>query len=283
MRRRADKWSSLAIAAWLLLTATGVAASSYADLDEKIVQAYNSDPKQTQDVYIYAMQIIERARLDHSRDSDSWKEKGEKLVTVSCFAQADKCLNDKNEREAYLWALRGITSGASRGDLGGVEMKQVYEYLKNVVDTLKSKLGNELPGYGQTKLEVLDWRRVRKSSEYRKDYRTDPAGRPEPKNQDYQVLSGPAADSSGLISIRVRLNFGSIIKVRFFPHKGWMVIDPPVMSGDYQQTWEECVEECIKINKLPGAPPPVRNKTAEKTIYYQPSRDTGSIPVGGDR
>lgn len=261
---------SAAVTAMLVAAPLSAAvAASYTELDEKIVRAYNCDPKQTQDVYIYAMQIIERARLDHSDEANSWKDKGEKLVTVACFDQADKHLNNKNYRDAYLWALRGISNGASRGELGGVEMKQVYDYLKYLTESLKSQAGTS---YGQEKLDALDWRRVKKSSAYKREDSTDPAGRPEVKDLPYQVLAGPAVDSSGLLTVKVRLSIGSILKVRFFQNRGWMIIDPPVMSGGYRPTWEECIEEVIKTDNLPGAPPPVRNSTVEKKVYYQPEK-----------
>ena len=49
---------------------------SYSRFDEKIVDAYNSKPKRTQDVYVYAMQILEKARMDRSSEGKEWEEIG---------------------------------------------------------------------------------------------------------------------------------------------------------------------------------------------------------------
>jgi len=249
-------------------------AESYEKLDKRIVEAYNSEPKNMQDVYIYAMQIVEKTRLDKSDDSSDWEDKAQRLITVAAYSEMDRAIDNKDYREAYLWAMRGITNGASRGEIDGVSIKQVYDALKDLSEKLASQPAVKDMSYGKTKMEILDYRKVRKSSDYLPRDKEDVAGRPEIKEKNYQILEGPAQDQSGSLYVKVKYDFGTIIKIKYYVKRGWKNIDLPDASSEapYYASWQECADANADVAKFKGAPKPVRKKSSETKVYYKPSK-----------
>ncbi len=253
-----------------------VRGESYAPLDEKIVEAYNATPKNTQDVYVYSMQILEKARRDSSGDAGAWEEKAQKLITVACFCETDRALDNNDLREAYVWSLRGMTNGTARGDIDGVSMKQLFEYLKDAADKLERDPAVKEMKFGKTMHEVLDYRSVRMDSKYLPRDKTDVAGRPVEKTRNYEVMEGPVPDGEGKIYIRIRYSFGARMTVRYYHGKGWKAVDPPdnTKTGFYV-TWQECAEANAQAGNLPGVPQSmIRNKEVEKKVYYEPAGTT---------
>ncbi|OGV34213.1 MAG: hypothetical protein A2020_04310 [Lentisphaerae bacterium GWF2_45_14] len=262
------------VLAFWLLPSVSCLAESYEKLDKKIVDAYNSEPKRMQDVYVYAMQILERTRLDNSDDSSQWEDKAQKLVTVAAYGETDRAIDNKDYREAYVWAMRGITNGASRGEIDGVTMKQVYDALKDLADKLAREPVVKEMKYGKTMQEVLDYRKVRKSSDYLPRDKKDVAGRPEIKEKNYQLLEGPSQDSSGNLYVKVKYDFGAIITIRYYVKRGWKNINLPDASADapYYLSWQECADANADISKLRNAPEPVRKKDPGKKLYFEEAK-----------
>ena len=65
----------VALALFPVLLRGGV--GSYASIDEKMTEAFNSQPKRAVDAYIYAMQLVERSNLDSGKKARKWREKGQ--------------------------------------------------------------------------------------------------------------------------------------------------------------------------------------------------------------
>lgn len=262
------------ISAFALFFAVNCFAESYESLDKRIVEAYNANPKNTQDVYIYAMQMLERARLDRSDDASDWEDKAQMLITVAAYSEMDRALDNKDYQEAYVWTMRGLSNGAARGDLGGVSIKQVYDILKDLSEKLSEDPSVKELKYGKTMVEILDYRKVRKSSDYLPRDKEDVAGRPEIKEKKYSVIEGPAQDQSGLLYVKVKYDFGTIIKIKYYVKRGWKNVDAPdaASDGPYYASWQECADANADVAKFKGAPKPVRKKSTETKVYYKPSK-----------
>ncbi|MDD3118858.1 MAG: hypothetical protein PHQ27_06750 [Victivallales bacterium] len=253
----------------------------YAGLDEKIVAAYNATPKRTQDVYIYAMQILEKTNQDRSDSASDWESKSRQLITIACFCETDRALNNNDRREAYLWCKRGTANGASRGDLDGVDLKQVFEYLKSTSGQLEQDPEVQEMSRGQTMRAILDYRTVKKSNlAFPRDKR-DVAGRPVEEERNYEIIAGPTHDGDGKIYVKIRYKFGAEMKIRYYRKQGWQAVNPPDRSKTgYYLSWQECAAANAKIGNLSGVPQePLRNRAETKKVYYEPSSpSTGGKP-----
>ena len=251
-------------------------ASSYATLDKKIVAAYNSSPKRTQDVYRYAMQILEKTNLDRSRKGRDWEDKSQKLITVVCYLEADRAIDNKNHQEVYLWAMRGTTNGAARGELDGISIKHVYDLLNDLVRKLRQTPEIKKMKYGQTTRQVLDYRTVRPDNKvYPRDKKDLTAQRIE-KKTTYTVQEGPTQDNSGSIYVKIRYNFGGMITIKYYVKRGWQTVNPPdAKDVTYYPTWQACADANAKTGNLPGVPTSViKNKKLDNKIYYVPNNST---------
>lgn len=249
--------------------------SSYARLDEKIVDAYNANPKNTQDVYVYAMQILEEARRDRSDDAKQWEEKAQNLITVACFCEVDRALDNRDYREAYIWCLRGTTNGSSGGDLGGVDLKQVFGYLKSTAEQLERDPSIKELKYGKTMHEVLDYRTVHKASKVSPRDKTDVVGAPVEKNRKYEVVAGPVPDESGKIFVKIRYDFGAQMVIRYYHGKGWKALEPlDNTKTGYYPAWQDCADaNATDGGTVSGLPQSmIRTKDSNKKIYYEPAK-----------
>ena len=274
------KWFYIWLMAMLPVVTPGARGEeSYTRLDEKIVDAYNATPKKTQDVYIYAMQILEKTRQDHSDQASDWENKSRKLITIACFCEVDRALNNEELRDAYLWCKRAAANGAARGDLGGVDLKQVYEYLRNTAEQLEQAPEIKDLKYGKTMHDVLDYRTVEKSNQVRPRDRKDLSGQPVRQERNYEVTAGPIHNGDGKIYVKILYKFGARMTIRYYRGQGWKAVDPPdnTLTG-YYTTWQECAAANAKIGNLTGVPQsPSENKMAEKKVYYEPVKS----PEGG--
>lgn len=255
-------------------------AESYETLDKKVVEAYNSDPKRTHDMYINAMKILDRSRLDSSRDADAWEDKAQKIISVVCFIEVDKALNDDDYTEAYIWAQRGIENGARNGELGGVRMKELYTFFRDTSDELRNMNEIKSMKFGKTKLEALNPNKVSRDNKYFSEDKRDVAGRRVEDVKPYEILEGPSVNSSGTMYVRIRTNFGTILKIMYYKHRGWKVVEPPSAGNDaYYGSWQDCAKANSKVGNLnKDLVPAIRNKTIEKKTYYIPSKPKSEPP-----
>lgn len=248
---------------------------SYSRFDEKIVDAYNSKPKRTQDVYVYAMQILEKARMDRSSEGKEWEDKAQKLITISAYAEVDRALDDDQLREAYIWAMRGLANGASRGELGEVKIKQIYDSLKDMAERLGEDPEVKELKKASTRREILDYHSVRQDSRYHSRDERDVAGRPVEKRRRFEVVEGPSQDASGRLFVKVRYPQGAILLLRYIPKRGWRVAAGTDISEEtYYASWQECAESNAGKEDLPASsllPVKQGGNAQDRTIYYVPA------------
>jgi hypothetical protein len=121
--------SIFAIAASASLHSGESDSKSYLDLDKNIVKAYNGNPRNTVEVYVNSMLILEKASKEENTNGAAWQLKARKLITVSCFYECTQSIDKKLYRQAYVWAKRGEKNGTAFGKIGEVPVKNLYDYL----------------------------------------------------------------------------------------------------------------------------------------------------------
>lgn len=123
----------------LILTASATAEenTTYQDLDRNIIRAYNHNPRNTLEVYLNSMLILEKVANDKSSTAVPWELKARKLITLSCYYECTRAIDRKLYRQAYIWAKRGEKSGTVIGKIGTVPVKNLYEYLSFAGKELK--------------------------------------------------------------------------------------------------------------------------------------------------
>lgn len=104
-------------------------SKNYSDLDKNIVKAYNSNPRNTAEVYANSMLILEKASKEENTNGTAWQLKARKLITVSCFYECTQAIDKKLYKQAYIWAKRGEKNGTAFGKVGEVPVKNLYDYL----------------------------------------------------------------------------------------------------------------------------------------------------------
>ncbi len=276
------------LTAFFVFSGGSLLAESYASIDKKIVEAYNSDPKRMNDVYRYSMEIVEKTRLDSSREADAWQEKAQKLITVACCSEVDKSLRHKKYSDAYVWALRGVTNGESRGEIGNLSIKQVYDFMKDVVEELKNRPEIQNMAYGSLQLKVRDYRSVPKTNKVFPEDKKDFAGQRVVEREPFAVEQGPGQDASGNLYVIVRLNFGGRLKIRYYPKQGWMGVNLPDSGNkSFYSSWQECARANAEVKDLKDVPASViRNSRTDTKQYYVPatglSEKKSSRHTGGD-
>ncbi|MCX6983254.1 MAG: hypothetical protein NT118_00695 [Lentisphaerae bacterium] len=125
-------------------------SKSYLDLDKNIVKAYNSNPRNTAEVYANSMLILEKSSKEEDSNGAAWQLKARKLVTISCFYECTQAIDKKLYRQAYVWAKRGEENGTTFGKIGEVPVKNLYDYL-----TFASKELKEIPVVKNSRPEEL--------------------------------------------------------------------------------------------------------------------------------
>ena len=110
---------------------------SYQDLDNNIVKAYNSDPRNIAEVYSNSMIILEKVSKEEDGNGLVWQLKAKKLITVSCYYECTQAIDKKLYSQAYLWARRGEKNGTTVGKIGEVPVKILYDYLLFATKVLK--------------------------------------------------------------------------------------------------------------------------------------------------
>lgn len=111
------------------LFSSGESAKTYSDLDRDIIKAYNSNPRNTAEVYFNSMSILDKASKEDNSTGVAWQLKARKLVTVSCYYECTQAIDKKLYRQAYIWAKRGEKNGTTTGKVGEVPVRNLYDYL----------------------------------------------------------------------------------------------------------------------------------------------------------
>jgi hypothetical protein len=216
------------------------ADGSYENLDKAIVEAYNANPKRTADVYAFSMEMIEKSRRDGGHEADEWRGKAEKMVTLACFHETTLAIRNNDQLAAFIWAKRGL-AGASRGEIGGISIKEVHEFLVQALRELEAFEAVKKADFGKTKLIIADYR---KTPPVASQATGSSASVADPKNQfSYQLVAGPIVDAEGMVHVVVMFN-RSNIKIFNYPGKGWKADTwQPFSTEKYFKSWQEAMEQ----------------------------------------
>ncbi len=221
------------------LCAAVSADSSFEDLDKCIVEAYNANPKRTAEVYACSMEMIEKSRRAGGHEAGEWRSKAEKMVTLACFYETTLAVQNNDFLTAFIWTKRGLTNGASHGEIGGINIKEVHEFLMNATRELEADEAVKKADFGKTRLVIADYRKTPPAVN-REDSSKSVA---DPKNNlQYQLVAGPQTDDQRQLYVVVRVN-GSDMKIFNFPGKGWKADTwQPFSTDTYYKSWQEAAE-----------------------------------------
>ena len=216
------------------------ADGSYENLDKAIVEAYNASPKRTADVYAFCMEMVEKSRRDSGREAEEWRDKAEKMVTLACFHETTLAIRNNDHLAAFIWAKRGL-AGASRGEIGGISIKDVHDFLAQALRELEAFEAVKKADFGKTKLIIADYR---KTPPVASQAAGSTASAADPKNHfSYQLVAGPIVDAEGMVHVVVMFN-GSNIKIFNYPGKGWKADTwQPFSTDKYFNSWQEAAEQ----------------------------------------
>lgn len=220
----------------------------FEDLDKQIVNAYNSNPKRSADVFIAAMEMIELSHRKGGHCAKEWREKAEKIVTLACFYETTQAVQNNDYLNAYIWAKRGLAYGASNGAVSGVSLKDVHDFLVSATMELKDHEAIKGANYGKTMLAVADYRKVQGNSP------AIPATQPGQKdinknvpdnykkNLTYKFVAGPKNGELDQLYVEIEFN-NRITKIYQYPGKGWKVDQwQPFAKEEYFASWQEAAE-----------------------------------------
>jgi hypothetical protein len=215
------------------------AGNSYEDLDKRIVEAYNANPKRTAEVYAHSMEMIEKSRRDGGREAGEWRAKAEKMVALACFYETTLAVQDNDCLAAFIWAKRGLANGASRGEIGGINIKDVNDFLINAAKELEAYEAVKKADFGKTKLIIADYRKTPPAVN-REDGNKSVA---DPQNNlRHQLVAGPQTGAQGQLYVVVMAN-GSDVKIFYCPGKGWKADTwQPFSTDAYYKSWQEAAE-----------------------------------------
>ncbi|MHB9139151.1 MAG: hypothetical protein ACYC4Q_07090 [Victivallaceae bacterium] len=217
------------------------ADGSYENLDKAIVEAYNANPKRTADVYAFSMEMIEKSRRDGGHEAEEWRDKAEKMVTLACFHETTLAIRNNDHLAAFIWAKRGL-SGASRGEIGGINIKDVHEFLAQALRELESLDAVKKADFGKTKLIIADYRKTPPVTSG-ESAAAAPAADPKNHLSSYQLVAGPIVDAEGMVHVVVMFNRSSI-KIFNYPGKGWKADTwQPFSTEKYYKSWQEAAAQ----------------------------------------
>ena len=210
----------------------------YQTLDQNIVKAYNSSPRNSLKVYKNSMLILEKSEKDNSTTGKAWKLKAEKLITVSCFYECTQAIDKKLYRQAYIWAKRGVKRGTTFGKIGNTSLKSLYKYL----DYSSSEL-QKTPMVKNSNQENLLWqidnlddpitdKQLQSASSKGKKLKTKLTKEP------YKLIEGPALGADGKIFVRIIIDNGEKITIKKYKSREWQA---KIIEGLYS-TWKKCAD-----------------------------------------
>jgi hypothetical protein len=234
----------------------GQANNEFEVLDLKIVKAYNAEPKQARQVFMYCMEILDLDRDKNSPKSGAWADKARRIIPAACYYEIQKELKNKNYKAVYIWSSRGITYGVNKGEIGGFQLDQLYNYLVSMKNRSKHEMDRSGESYSNLSLE-MDVRKLKSEKAFRRfkyEKMLDKAER-EDKQQDsvkesssdvpdYVLAEGPAQDKNGKLYVRVKRKSGKIYKIQYYEGKGWGMSafsDHPDFK--YYKSWRNCADQ----------------------------------------
>lgn len=139
-------------------------STGHEQLDKTIVDAFNSSPKKTKEVYTYSMELLSRSKKKSSTNSQEWSAKAEKLITLSCYNEAKKAYSQKDFKNARMWCDRGLSAGATNGKISDYNVKDFYTLTKDLKTKIETELKSKDITYGESTLNKMHSTRAERSS-----------------------------------------------------------------------------------------------------------------------
>ncbi len=232
-----------------ILSANGHENISYQELDRKIVKAYNHNPRNTADVYVYSRLILEKANKDSTTSGKAWQLKARKLITVTCFYECTYAIDRKLYRDAFVWAMRGVKRGTTTGAIGNVSVKSLFQYLDYAKNELKNTPMVKNTSPADLMKQIDDYEGLLAESKMRSAKRKGAVLLEKLKKVPYKLIEGPAMDNNGRIFVKVSSGSGNntatIVNV---PLKGWKC---KLVAG-YFSSWQQCASAIFGTEKVDG-------------------------------
>jgi len=212
--------------------------ADYQTLDQNIVKAYNSNPRNSLKVYENSMLIFKKSEKDNTTTGKAWKLKAEKLITVSCFYECTQAIDKKFYRQAYIWAKRGVKRGTTFGKIGDTSLKSLYKYL----DYSSLEL-QKTPMVKNSNQENLLWQ-IDNLHDPIADKQLLPASNKGKKlktkliKEPYKLIEGPVLGADGKIFVRIAIDNGDKVTIKKYKPREWQA---KIIKGLYS-TWKKCAD-----------------------------------------
>ena len=226
----------------LLTYSNDINKTNYQTLDSNIVKAYNSTPRNTLKVYENSILILNKSEKDTTTSGKAWKLKAEKLITVSCFYECTKSIDNKLYRQAYIWAMRGVKRGTTFGKIGDTSLKNLYKYLKYTGSELQ-----KTPMVKNSNQANLLWQ-IDNFQDPSTDKQLQPANakgkllKTQLSKEPYKLIEGPAVGVDGIIFVKITVNNSEEITIKEYNPKEWQT---KILSG-YYSSWKKCAYAVYK-------------------------------------
>ena len=215
-------------------------STGYEQLDKSIVDAFNCSPKKTKEVYTSSLELLSRSRKKSSVNSQEWISKAEKLITLSCYNEAMKAYSQKDLKNAIVWCERGLSAGAKNGKISDYNVQDFYTLTKDLKAKVESELKSKDVSYSKQELSHLAKISPDKDSSGRFLFKNDSV---DSRNRSYEIVEGPAQDSSGNVYVKVNSKGRGSVKIQYFKGEGWSDISYGRNRPDrFYNTWTECAD-----------------------------------------
>ncbi len=253
----------LLLAAFLCCSNSSLYAKSELEaLDDRIVKAYNSEPKRTAEVYALCLDMIDLANSKGGESSSAWIEKSRKLLTLACLNEAVEAQRRADWRQVYIWCARASVNGTSKGEMGGLDLAKVASFLSNLQANAKKAMDENGESYGNLSLFL----RPESRTDARRPLPSSPSAAPlpegasaidvqnaglQPKSSPVQgrlragegpliILDGPKQDKDRGLFIKIKTPAGREATIVFLPGKGWY--DESRNFPVYYESWKLCAD-----------------------------------------
>jgi len=215
--------------------------SGVKSIDDKIVEAFNASPSRTQDVYYYCNELINKSKSGSPTNNQEWVSKAKKLITLSCFNEANNLIYNGEMKDAYMWAERGLAKGASRGRISGYNIGEYYSLLEEVKALLEAQMAKDGISYtkNQLRVDVNNTSTVKTTSE-RFNWQSNKRKRMQ-EQKTYTYLKGPLNDNFNNVYVIVKTPIKGNVRIQLYPNQGWGI---PTQGNNQPQkfykSWQQC-------------------------------------------
>ena len=263
----------------ILLAASLCAKDEFESIDDKIVQAYNAEPKRTAEVYALCLELFDLGNGKKDSRTEAWIDKARKLLSIACLNEALEAQKTGDFKQVYIWCARASANGASKGEMGGLDLAEVSSLLSNLQADAKRAMDDSGESYANLSLDFrppsrTDARLLQNDRPASSDSTTkqkvstaSSASASGPvvdvrdaglqkdtvhtqghlqsgAGGDISILEGPRQDRERNLFIKIRTPAGHDIEIIFRKEKGWTDKSLPVPI--YYESWMKCAEDIIR-------------------------------------